>query len=330
MVKKNRMLLSVCSVLMISIFFIYTSLPNQYHSPEEKIIQKQELETPPVEITADVDERQANVSDSVKEIPEQKSIYGDMSFEDNWCHYSDLTEEGNEKAAEEQTTWFNSRGYHYDASLNNAYSGYTVDTLIKLGEQGDKFALYSLMDINIYENPAVYSKTRFWAGRKAFIYGDSALVPSLIASNLMGEARSYLRKGLIEEAKKKLMESLAWSEVKLLRNDFMGLKTLNLKLERYFGDSIKFDDDDLKNISLRAQAIYDELEAERIALGLGKFDNTIPKTIQRSKEMQIASLKSKNITRNWINKKINIDSDCIQKNITFLKKTNEVKVAKSN
>lgn len=70
------------------------------------------------------------------------------------------------------------------------------------------------------------------------------------------------------------MEAISYIEVAQIRGDISAGDSYRQALEMDYG--ITPSGDELVQVLERAEEIYKNLESQRVALGLGKFDNSIP------------------------------------------------------
>lgn len=110
--------------------------------------------------------------------------------------------------------------------------------------------------------------------RLAAVYGSSdALAGAALAAfaNDSGAPEALKRAQLIE--------SLAYLKVAELRNDFLAGRGVDIdELQNQAG--VRLTQEDKAAAEQMAQPLYDELEAQRIQLGLGKFDNSVPPVVE--------------------------------------------------
>jgi hypothetical protein len=172
---------------------------------------------------------------------------------------------------DEVINWQEARGW-YDTSNNTQddYKTYSDDTLRQLAESGDLRALHLLAQWA----PEETSKELL---TKAAIYGSTFALFNL-SNNIL--AHSGITRDMSEERKRPvLIESAAHIMVATIRGDILNTKHLGINIiEGRF--NMKLSDDDLELVNARAQEIYSSLESQRISLGLGKFDNSIPPAIK--------------------------------------------------
>ena len=213
-------------------------------------------------ITADSN---AKIEISVAENPGDNTskAFGTNNQEVEWI--------GDQAQLDEVARWKASRGW-YDTSDENQddYKTYTEDTLKQLAENGDLKALHLLAKWA----PEDTSKRLLV---KAAVYGSTF---ALINLKNHVVAHSGITKEMPEDSKRPvLIEAAAYLVVAAMRGDLLHSKYMGIgSLESRY--NMKFNDDDLKLAVNRAQQIYNSLESERIALGLGQFDNSIPPVVK--------------------------------------------------
>ena len=169
--------------------------------------------------------------------------------------------------------WGISHGYGQFLNLNSEYKTYDEHTLKVLADSGDLEALGILGDRALKNNDVKLARQY---NEQAAIRGSTlALVilnpgGPLWSSVSVEEERTYYANEA--ERTKDYYETLAYGKVAALRGD---LRQNNIR-NGYKVKSRKLviTDEDETAINQRAQEIYNDLESKRLALGLGKFDNT--------------------------------------------------------
>ncbi len=152
------------------------------------------------------------------------------------------------------------------------YDGYDIETLEKLAEGGDGLAVQALAEVNMRKG--------FDKGlnvyKKAAVRGSTEAL-ALIAASIQGV--KYNNAADPEAKKAALIESLAWFNVAALRGDRQSLLN-EMTLLQYKGVSIEDFAQAQAQAQTQAQEIYNELQKERTALGLGDFDNSVPPEVK--------------------------------------------------
>lgn len=170
--------------------------------------------------------------------------------------------------------WEEARGRYSDEDLAE-YKSYDVDTLRQLADSGDLKAMMALAQLLITP-PYVEqydSAEHFDLLNKAAVHGSTYAL-ELYAITL-GVNSTQGNTKIQHDA---LLEVLAWGGVAALRGDVLPNSTLvALHKDAYRSLTEK----DKHAIHDRALTIYDNLQAERLKLGLGEFDNTIPSEVKR-------------------------------------------------
>lgn len=169
-------------------------------------------------------------------------------------------------------SWKASRGYFDQADLQT-YRNYSAETLQKLADSGDIKAIHEVGNTQLL---AVADKKDVIA-----TYFEAAVLGSSYALDLAGSTartnRDYSRfdgPDGDQLFKNEMLESLSIYQVALLRGD-RGV-TDQIK-ETRAQLTLTLEDD--KYIEKRGGEIYRELEAKRIAMGLGAFDNSVPPVV---------------------------------------------------
>jgi len=178
---------------------------------------------------------------------------------------------GDKAQIEQVTSWLASRGW-YDMSIGSQddYKTYSKDTLEQLAENGDIKALQILAkNAGSSESIILLSKAAVYGS----VFALSDLANTVIAFDQLDATAPEIEK------KKVMIEAAAYGVVAARRGDFEPTPVSQIEyLERRY--NVKLNEMDQLAISKRSDEIYSQLESQRIALGLGKFDNTIPPTVQ--------------------------------------------------
>ncbi len=178
---------------------------------------------------------------------------------------------GDQAQLDQVANWRAERGW-YDTSNENQddYSTYSEETLKQLAANGDLKALHRLarrapIDVS---KPLLTKAATHGSTFALFNLGDHVAIHGGITRNDPEEKKKPV-----------LIEAAAYMVVAAMRGDSLNFKYMGIgSLESRY--NMKFNDDDLKLVQARAQQIYNSLESERIALGLGQFDNSIPPVVK--------------------------------------------------
>jgi len=173
---------------------------------------------------------------------------------------------------DEVLSWKAARGW-YDTSNDTAddYKTYSEEILKQLADNGDIKALHLLARwAPLDESSRLLTK--------AAIHGSTFALVGL--SNRVDTDGVLVEKKIPEDKRRPiLIEAAAYRQVAAMRGDLMVAKFQGISFLESVYD-MKLTNLDLEQVNSRAREIYDSLESERIALGLGKFDNSIPPAIK--------------------------------------------------
>jgi hypothetical protein len=182
-----------------------------------------------------------------------------------------VTVAGNPAQAAIVKRWMDSRG-HYgpdDDSLNE-YKAYDLETLERLAETGDLKAMSALSWLYLsnerYGRPDSLVKYENILHRAA-VYGSTAAFGKLSRFSI------NLEPGTGAVKYEDLIEGFAWAHVATLRGDML---PSNSALVHAGIHQFEFTDKAAAQIKNRAHELYNQLEKQRIEMGLGKFDNSRP------------------------------------------------------
>jgi hypothetical protein len=182
-----------------------------------------------------------------------------------------VTIAGNPAQAAVVKSWMEARG-HYgpdDGSLNE-YKAYDLETLERLADAGDLKAMVALSWLYLSPEQLVHPDSLIKYERilhKAALYGSTEALGSLSMHT------AKLEPGTREVKRENLLEAFAWAHVGTLRGDMYPSE--NAMSDARIHD-FEFTDAAIAQIKSRAHEIYNQLEQERIEMGLGKFDNSRP------------------------------------------------------
>ncbi|HTF97127.1 MAG TPA: hypothetical protein VL995_13410 [Cellvibrio sp.] len=185
------------------------------------------------------------------------------SFDNPSLEWTDSVEQKQEFEA-----WTSSRGYVSTPWTGDSYDAYDDATLQMLAEKNQDLKAMIFLGIRASGEERIK-----WLNRAA-VYGSS------YALLWAGSGYAALHPTESEQVKKaNLIKALAYKKVLELRNDFYSSRGINIKLyESKLGISLS--DHDKALAEQKAQTLYSELESQRIQLGLGKFDNSVPPAVE--------------------------------------------------
>jgi hypothetical protein len=170
--------------------------------------------------------------------------------------------------------WRSERGYA--VLLGNGqgevhiYESYDIETLQRLADSGDGFAVNALARASVLKGlDAMVS-----------VYKKAAVRGSTEALYLAGITSSAYTERLpsSDERRAGIIDALTWYNVAALRGDrspnLEGSGSLLRQLD------VPLSGQDKEFIKLRSQEIYDDLQQQRTAQGLGDFDNSVPPEVK--------------------------------------------------
>ena len=253
---------------------------------------------------------------SADKVIKSPRIRNTLDYEDPWCRSDQLNPNGNAIAILESDQWRESRGY-YSNHDRLPYTGYDLSTLWSLGNNGDFIALGEITWRSLEIDD---SDSADLAARTAAVHGSTSAM-SYLAVPFLVDARRLERQGRASEATEKWIDAMSFYEVATMRND-LGLfdSGINLLKRR----NREFDDEQLAQISDKAEKIYNDLKKSREDIGLPDFDNSLPKSLKRHFDMIIAS-NTLNQWNGW-GAKYFYDSECVQMNIAVIADLNARRV----
>ena len=230
-----------------------------------------------------------DISIEIKNLPESKASRSEVSA---WRTKDTVLENSDLYDIKE---WHKADVFTADEA-NQDYASYAENTLQELSEAGDVRAMKVLVLRYLEESKETTDLNRIVAIteksnaliEKAIIYGDRELLgvmpeKSIIKSRLISPSATP------EQKHAATIDALAYAE-------FMGLRgSLGLKYEeqksffstyKNFGIPTSLTPSDKAKIRTRAKEIYDSYEQQRVNLGLGSFDSSLPEGKRKSFEMQ--------------------------------------------
>ena len=169
-------------------------------------------------------------------------------------------------------SWYESRGWFetIDSNTTDDYRTYTKETLQQLANDGDIRALQLLA--------SRASKSEFEPLlTKAAIHG-SVFAFSMFSNAIMSHGGITEHSNRLEKLPL-IIEAAAYGEVAKMRGNFLISGDSDIAyLESTYGINLTAEEN--QTVLTRAREIYTSLESQRINMGLGKFDNTIPPIVQ--------------------------------------------------
>ncbi len=178
---------------------------------------------------------------------------------------------GNTQEKAEIDKWFNDGGYSIERK--DEYADYSEDILRQLAEGGD-FRAMNHYAWKLLRKPGELDAARHWFNN-AIVHGSLAAFDDIA---IITETRVMEKADTPEQMHQAALESLSWYEAAALRgNKRSGYYHSPGFIRRH---SIQLTPEDVAWITVRAQAIYQDFAEQRIAAGLGEFDNTVPPVVQ--------------------------------------------------
>jgi hypothetical protein len=178
----------------------------------------------------------------------------------------------------ETSQWLNERGYSSPES-EVVYKGYSDEILSGLVKNNDlraiMFVANKLADIDSSKSTDeevtknIEMAKNYW--RQAAVLGSTVALDHLA---------TYTQKNMdSEEARPKILEMMAIYKVIEMRGDTeLSSSSKNHIVNR---DHIELTSEEQQLIEQRANAIYTELTEQRLALGLGEFDNSMTAAVKK-------------------------------------------------
>jgi hypothetical protein len=177
---------------------------------------------------------------------------------------------GSDQQNAELKTWAQSRGWidiTYRAMAD--YETYNKETLERMANEDHNMQAMMRLGIEFREYE--------WL-EKAAVYGSSFALTCLAIKDLpIGKPAE--EQGSEETQRLAYIESLAYKKAAELRNDYYTSQAASKsRYKQAYG--ITLTEEDIRKSEKRAQEIYNNLEAQREKLGLGKFDNSVPPSVE--------------------------------------------------
>lgn len=167
--------------------------------------------------------------------------------------------------------WQAERGWYKLLNMEGStdYETYSTETLKQLAEDGSLQALHQLAKgIDLTQSKHYLDKAAVLGSTLAFTEMSEKIL--IYADISRGTPRDIKMPVVIE--------ALAYNEVSALRGDLAAWDMQYRQIEMLYDVTLTPVDKQL--IHERATKIYQDLEAQRISLGLGAFDNTVPPIVK--------------------------------------------------
>jgi hypothetical protein len=168
--------------------------------------------------------------------------------------------------------WQLERGYAVllSNSRGDEYRSYDIATLEQLADSGDGFAVDALANASVIKGFNEVAK----------VYKKAAVKGSIEALYLTGlYAYEFTKRSALDTEKRHgIVSALTWYNVAALRGD----RSFNLQSSNSLLSELKvpLTEKEKDNIKSNSQEIYDDLQQQRTALGLGDFDNSVPPEVK--------------------------------------------------
>ena len=154
-------------------------------------------------------------------------------------------------------------GYFLTVVRESDYNSYSIDTLKKMAEQQDLKAL-DMLASNYLESGNIEMSND--ANHRAAILGSTWALRNL--------GNSLVPFSMNEEGvHARVINQLSYMQVALIRGDKKIVPDIVLTLDAH-KDNLT--DDDIETIQTNGRNIYNQLEVERVKMGLAAFDNSVP------------------------------------------------------
>lgn len=175
--------------------------------------------------------------------------------------------------------WLSKAGYK--VRDRETYLNYTDEQLSALVEKGDTNAMITLSDR--YSNDATKQDFVKSLASKAVVYGSLKAIELLSIYN-MPYVKSTDYGTPVEKIKADMMESFAYCKLLALRgntyNAQLRIESDTKAFKKAQNTDTLFSVEEEAQIDKRAKELYDYYQAERNKLGLGDFDNEVPKEVK--------------------------------------------------
>ncbi|GAA6168033.1 hypothetical protein [Sessilibacter corallicola] len=256
-------------------------------------------------------EEKVQISNVQKDIEDSKNmdefsvrIIEAVDYEESWCFVHQLSEDDRDFYYQELEDWQHAQGFFVKEDFQ-PYDGYSEDTLLSLAYQGDLLAIEILSQKYLSEHKDI---VKYRAIRELSIISGSIFSISLRMNSLIREARELNHNDKQHEFNEFLGEAIIFSNLAIMRGSYSSSWQINHFLDEY---EIEFDEEQLQQFKRHAQDLYDLYENERIQLGLGEFDNSIPKSVRVNNEKEIGKIVSKKKISSWLSSHIR-KTECVE------------------
>ncbi len=185
---------------------------------------------------------------------------------------------------EEVKKWKESRGYYSEADLE-IYKNYSADTIEQLAKGGDIKAIYQLARLKVAEGASKEDIVNIYLEAAALGSSQALGLAGIMASTDPSYSRFQGEDGE-QLYKKEMLEALSIYQVALIRGDREVLEQVNQARSK-----LELNPEDDEYIKRRGTEIYSELEEKRKSLGLGPFDNSVPKIVKNYHDEAVTGFK---------------------------------------
>ncbi len=285
-----KIFIGLISAALILGYFSFDTSTEEPANPEQALvkvnnssdaIKKQATLTQIAEIETKIDELERKAHDKyakILSITGPNSGKNTMRYEDNWCEPSqDLTEQDQLYAKTKMAEWKLSQGSFVESNSDNAeyfkpYEEEDLETLFRLAKNDDGLAL-----ITLSRHPDVKLETQRKAAKRLLILGyTKAGLNTLISSNLA--LSDMVKESDPDKSFGLLKQAFAYAEFGLMRNNLSSIAGLLLKAAdaqkgKSDTDILQLTEKDFKEIGEMAKSLYNNLSANRVNLGLPKFED---------------------------------------------------------
>jgi hypothetical protein len=157
------------------------------------------------------------------------------------------------------------------------YKSYSIETLQKLSDGGDIYAMQLLADKVQFLTRDGESKAKGLLLRAAVYGSTNALnIQAIHEMHLILDASNEL------ERKARVIDNLVYIKAAALRGDLTHYyRDMTSPVAKNTGSNVTLTEADVKEINDKAVALIDELQKQRMALGLGEFDNSQSPEVKR-------------------------------------------------
>ncbi|HTF97128.1 MAG TPA: hypothetical protein VL995_13415 [Cellvibrio sp.] len=169
---------------------------------------------------------------------------------------------------QELNLWAQERGKVSFPVQGDDYDTYDNMTLQSLAENNHDVKAMTILGVKLRGDTGLH-----WL-RLAAIYDSS------YALTWAGSISTAVSLSAPEEVKRAgLIDALTYKKVAEIRGDFYSSRGINMD---HFETQlrVRLTDEDKALAEKKARPLYDELESQRIQLGLGKFDNSVPPAVE--------------------------------------------------